>query len=571
MEERSGLSGPPSAVTAWTQDDDIPSAERVKPEAGSAGATAVVPSLTMRDAVAAVMLVAVAFGLATAAIVGPSGRVQQGVPFLFSDQGHNLLMADTLLSGGSLYRDLFSPYGPIPAYAHAAAAWMFGNTPLVYLFFLAVVSSLNVGLAYALIRRVADLPVAVFVTAIGVLPVALVPGALAGGYTFAAYLPIERAMLLLVALAWAAPGERSIWRSILIGCLLGTWQGIRFGGAIVAAGAILIVDALSLGYRGFRGEGSRRWAISLVAIGAGFWAVEVSWAVYAFSTLPSSLAQDVLWPRLMLQGWPNAALRWPSWGGWRLMIGQYLLPLSAGALGLAGLRRWSIVEHGSETDGRLRSALADQGAVFILTCFYIVGCCYYFRMVHHFRQFLWALVPAAAWELQRRGGIMRASVACAWLPGFATMVRSILAPTVALSPLMSVSLPTGGAIYASAPMAERIRFLERFVAEDVHGAPVLFVSSVEPASGWYYAYHVAHATRHTWFFAPHLIRPYEEDAFIEALSRTVAFIECDDDLGSGLLQGGSLDQVFPPAVSRAILGRLEPWKSESGCRIYHLW
>jgi hypothetical protein len=131
-------------------------------------------------------------------------------------------------------------------------------------------------------------------------------------------------------------------------------------------------------------------------------------------------------------------------------------------------------------------------------------------------------------------------------------------------------LPTGGAIHTSAPMPARIRFLDRFAAE-VHGAPVLFVPGpYASASGWYYAYHVAHATRHTWFFAPNLIRPYEEDAFIEALSRTVAFIECDDDQGHGLLGDRGLDLVFPPAVSRVILSRLEPWKSEAGCRIHHL-
>jgi hypothetical protein len=536
-----------------------------------AGATSVVTPLTVQDAVAAVVLMAAGFGLATAAIVGRSGA-SQGSGFLFGDEGHNLLVAHVLLSGGSLYRDVYSQYGPFPAYAHAAAAWIFGNTPLGYLLFLAFVSSLNVGLAYALIRRAADLPVAVFVTAMGVLPLVLIPGSLAGGYTSAAYTPIERAMLLLVALAWTAPVERSIRRSILIGCLLGTWQGVKFGGATVAGGAILMVDAFSLGRHGFRGASLRAWATSLVAIGAAFCAVEVAWATYLFSTLPSGPVLDVLWPRFMLRTytWAPPGLRWLSWGGWRLMIGQYLLPLSAAAVGLAGLTRWSIAAPGSGTDGRVRSERADQGAVFILTCFYGIGSCYYFRMAHHSRGFLWALVPAAAWELQRRGGVVRASAACVWFPGFATMVRAILVPAVATLPVVSVSLPTGGAIRTSAPMADRIRFLERFVAEEVHGAPVLFVPArFAGGSGWYYAYHVAHATRHTWFFATNVIRPYEEAAFIEALSRTVAFIDCDDDEGKGLLPD-ALDLVFPPAVSRAVLSKREPWKSESGCRVYHL-
>jgi hypothetical protein len=549
-------------------------AGHVKTEERAGGTISTVAPLTVQDVVAVVLLMAVGFGLSTAAIVGRSGPVSQSIGFLFGDEGHDLLVAQTLLSGGSLYRDVFSQYGPIPAYAHAAAAWLFGNTPLTYLFFLAALSSLNVGLAYTLIRRAANLPVAVSVTAMGVVPVALIPGSLTGGYTGAAYGPIERAMLLLVALAWTAAGRRSIKRSLLIGCLLGTWQGIRFGGATVAAGAILIIDACSVGFDGFSRASLRAWALSLVAIGWAFCAVEATWALYAFSTLPSGVALDALWPSFMLQSytWVAPELRWLSWGGWRLMIVQYLLPLSAAVLGLAGLRRWSIASPGSGTDDRVPSVRADQGAVFILTCFYVIGCCYYFRMVHHFRAFMWALVPAAAWELQRRGGIVRAAVACFWFPGLAIMVRSILAPAAPLlPPPVRVNLPTGGAIYTSAPMAGRIRFLERFVAEEAHGSPVLLVPRrFGSASGWHYAYHVAHATRQTSFYASNLIRPYEEDAFIAALGRTVAFIECDDDWGKGELPEVTPDLIFSPAVSRAIISRLEPWKSEAGCRVYHL-
>ena len=59
------------------------------------------------------------------------------------------------------------------------------------------------------------------------------------------------------------------------------------------------------------------------------------------------------------------------------------------------------------------------------------------------------------------------------------------------------------------------------------------------ASGWHYAYTVPHATRHTWFFASNVIRPYEEAAFIEALNRTVALIDCDDGDGGDQSRGRS--------------------------------
>ena len=121
----------------------------------------------------------------------------------------------------------------------------------------------------------------------------------------------------------------------------------------------------------------------------------------------------------------------------------------------------------------------------------------------HFRQFLGALVPAAAWELQRRGAAVRTGVACIWAPGFALMMRACVMPAAAASLLATVNLPTGGTIHTSAALAERILIFERFTFRRTpQGAPVLFVQrGLGGASGWHYAYTVPHATRHTWFFA----------------------------------------------------------------------
>ena len=66
------------------------------------------------------------------------------------------------------------------------------------------------------------------------------------------------------------------------------------------------------------------------------------------------------------------------------------------------------------------------------------------------------------------------------------------------------------------------------------------------------------------------IRPYEEAAFIDALNRTVALIDCDESGGGGQPPDVTLDLPFPPAVALAVRSRLTPWKSEAGCRVYHL-
>lgn len=484
--------------------------------------------------------------------------------FLFGDRGHNLLIAQTLLSGGRLYRDVFSQYGPVPAHAHAAFAAVFGNTPTTYLTFAAFFSCLNVPLAYALARRAAGVPVAAGVT-LAFLTLSLVPGSLVGGYTDAAYISIERSVLLLVALGWRVPDGRSVSRSLWLGCLLGVWQGVRFGGTFFAGAAILLLDGLYVHGVGWSADRGRAWMRSLAVVLAAFAAVEAVWAVLVFSTLDPALAIDVLWPRYMLrqyESWVTSDLRWIQWEGWRAMVAQYLLAAVAGALGIVAVGCWWV---DLSTPGRARMGprTPDTAAVFVPLCFFVLALFTYFRMVHHFRQFAWTLVPAAAWGLERWGGAIRATVGALWAPGVAVFLKSVLMPAAA-GPLMAVVLPAGGTLHLSPDIVERVEFLRRFINTETPGVPVLFVGS-RSGSGWVHAYRVPHATRHTWIWAPEILRPYEEETFIRALDLTAALIECD---GNGL--GESPPLPFPPAVAAAIRSRLRPWTQGAGCRTYHL-
>ena len=216
--------------------------------------------------------------------------------YLFQDEGLNLVVADTLLSGGLLYRDVAFLYGPIPAYLHAGFAALFGNTPSVYLRLLVLISCLDVGLAYLLLRRAAGIPVAAAITVGGIFTLALTPGSIVGGLTSSVYVPLERTVLLLLALAWEAPAARGVGRSVLIGSILGTWQGVRFGAAAVAGGSILLVNAIWIAAAGISPSALRAWARSLAVIAAGFIGFELIWIVAAFSTLPSEIAWDTVWP-----------------------------------------------------------------------------------------------------------------------------------------------------------------------------------------------------------------------------------------------------------------------------------
>jgi hypothetical protein len=479
-----------------------------------------------------------------------------GADFLFHDAGHNLLTAHAILSGQTLYRDIFFPYGPISAYAYAVPAWRFGNTPQVYLGLFAMVSALNAALAYRLVRRSAGAGVVVAVS-VGLLALLPIPGAIAGAFTSSPFVVLERTALLLLALTWSPPDMRSTPRAAGLGLVFGVWQGIKFGGAFVGGGAVVILDALCLTAVGWSNQNVRRWARSLLVTGATFLGVESVWVVYAVATQPAGIARDVIWPYFMFHayGVVGDAIRWLTWGGWRLMVGQYLLPLTAAMLGIYGLGAWL------RTLRQRREADAS-GSAFILLLFYGVASCGYFHHVFHFQQFFWALVPPVAFAIDRASTRARLAVAAAWAPGVWLVLHTALLTQVPAS-METVRLPTGGRVVVSAAIAQRLSFLARIHAA-TGDAPILYAPV---GSGWHYAYGVPAASRHTFFFAPDVIRPYERDAFVRSIDRLGAIVTCGDEPGPA-----SLDNQLrlDPTIQTLVFGRLQVWQSDAGCIAYRV-
>jgi hypothetical protein len=308
---------------------------------------------------------------------------------------------------------------------------------------------------------------------------------------------------------------------------------------------------------GWSNEGFRRWARSLLATGAAFLSVETLWILYAFATQPAAIARDVIWPYFMFHAYAVVGddIRWLAWGGWRLMIGQYLLPLTAAMLGVYGLAAWL------RALGQRREPDAS-GSAFVLLLFYGVASCGYFHHVFHFQQFFWALVPPAALAIDRASTRARLAVAAAWAPGIWLVLHAALL-THAPASMEAVRLPTGGRVVVSAAIAERLSFLARIHAA-TGGAPILYAPV---GSGWHYAYGVPAATRHTFFFAADVIRPYERDAFVRSIDRLGAVITCGDAAGPASLEGQlPLDETVRPLV----FGRLQLWQRGAGCLAYRV-
>jgi hypothetical protein len=155
--------------------------------------------------------------------------------------------------------------------------------------------------------------------------------------------------------------------------------------------------------------------------------------------------------------------------------------------------------------------------------------------------------PAAAWQLQR-------------LPGALLVFRSAFL-TAASTSVEHVQLPSGGSIVVDSVIKARLTLLSGLAAEGtVLYAPV--------GSGWHFAYRAPITTRHSWFFAPDVIRAYDRAEFVRSLDEISSVVTCAPQ-GSLTVP---LSSVFPlpREISAEVYSRLELRKTEAGCRVYRV-
>src|SRR3954452_9809907 len=247
-------------------------------------------------------------------------EVTRTAAYLFGDEAYSLFVADRLLHGARLYEDVAYPYGFLPVRLYAAVASVAGNSPVVYLQCLLAISLLNLALRITLLRRVAAPTVAIFIAFAAGLPLLLIPGALVGGYTGTPYIPVERALMLAIVLAWRPPATRSRTSAIALGVLIAALQTVKFGPALAMAGAVAIGDVVVK----IRDRGTVRLLLRAAALtfGAAL-AGELLLVVVTRATLSPEIAADVLWPSYLLQAYSGAA-RWPAWYGSRKFVGRDL-------------------------------------------------------------------------------------------------------------------------------------------------------------------------------------------------------------------------------------------------------
>lgn len=471
--------------------------------------------------------------------------VTRNAAFLFSnDEAANLFVADRRHRGQLLYSEVAFQYGPVSIELYTRISAALGNTPTVFLITMAVLSAISVGLVAWLIRRSADAATALACVVVGLLPTMPLPGASVGGYASSIYMPLERLLLIAGVILWMSPAPRPWWRSVAIGAVLGLCQGIRFGSGAVMLASIVLIDlgAWALTVKPASARALR--ASALVA--AGFFIVEGMWALWAWHALPRSFALEFLWPLHMLETHRDTgAPRWPSVIGWHAAATQYLMPLLGAALGFAGLARWVRIPAAART--REWNA---QGSALALLVFFLLASLFYFRHEHHFRQFAWTLVPAAAavvasFDRPRRLALLVMCLPAVW-PVASALARRPSPDVVRLD------VPRGYSMFVPPTVAERVAFLERYRGI----GPVMFVPD---GAGWLYAYGIDHVTRHVLFYSRAVVRPFEEERFVRDAARAAAVIRCED---------ASRPWPLPVSAVAMITERFRPAASGAGCTVW---
>jgi hypothetical protein len=484
-----------------------------------------------RDALLVLALVLLALALGVGSLLLRPDRHQGAEGLLFGDIGYNFWVVDRLLSGDRLFAEVAYQYGPLPAYLHASAAAVFGNTIATFHGLLLAISLLNVLLATLLIRSVASRTTTAVVVGLGLTASLLVPGSLLGGNSNSVYIPLERTLVLLAALAWSPPLSRPRARAILLGVAIGGWQLVRFGGGVFLGAALVATDLLALWWtRSLHREGLGRWVRSLLITAGVAAGIQVAQAAVALATLPEPIAWDYIWPAYVLEsyaGWVTTEVRWPRWGGWNLLIGQYLSPLVGGAAGLLALA-WYLRHRARGVRAEPERSLAARSIRLLLPLiFFLIASVGMFRMAYHFLQFAWALVIPAAWLFQRSGWAVRGGMLALLVPCFALNARSIFVtpPAADQEPFRT---PRGEVLWATPAVREELEWVASEIASAGRSAEQTErTAMILPlGAGFHYAFGVETPLRQVWFL-PGFARPYDNAQIAASLDGLDAVVVRD--------------------------------------------
>ena len=450
----------------------------------------------------------------------PTAELWQG--FIFRDAGHVLTIADQLLQGGALYKDIFYQYGPFPAWFYTSVAAVFGNSPATVLTMQQVLSLVVAGLAYRLLRSALPQTQTILFLIIGLFPLLLLPGSSLAEFSGLDYVSWERLLLLAIALAWKLPQQRTRWYAVAQGGLLGFLQLNKFGSAFVAGAALVLVDLFYVREFATTRSSRRQWLITNLILLASFALVEGGWIVAAFRFLPNQIAWDTIWPYYMLESYASYVIgadRWPRWQN-----AGYFVVAQLPAIAALFLFAYSVFRHASRrTPTAVFSGERAFGGFAFLAAFFLIGLTIYFRHVWHIYQYLWMIIPAAGWAIRDARLPLQAALLALWLPAFAMSVKGLL-PRQPAAELVLETFPSGDKVWLEPVVQKRLAALHAYLltleSPASSGPRILLFPD---AGGLHHFFRAPARTRFFWFTGS-LVQKHDEARFLEDFSSLDAVV-----------------------------------------------
>lgn len=467
---------------------------------------------------------------------------------VFQDLGVSHFVADRLYKGERLYADIAYPYGPLSAWAWSAVAIIGGNNPGTLTLFNLAGTVFFILLLYVGISRMSN-GLAAMLTCTCTLVL----------WGESPYHPLERCLIASVLVAWEPPTSRSFRNAALVGCFLGCWQWVKFGGAVYFAAALLIVDfaILVLG-RAHRAQ-ARRWLMTTGMAASIAVAIEVMQIIWAYSLFQPQIAADVIWPSytsehyLLLRqtdvSWQNFVARYRF-----LAPGLFATILSATVI-LTRLCR-------ADNDSRRMAGLL------VPPVFFLLGIGTYIGPSHKYLSYMWCLSPPVAILIVRWPRSSTLILVGLYLPY--RLIKEQLARASPERPVVQTLAQDFTVEWRD------LRYQEAYTAAVAECDLWAGDQSVRPlvlpvGSGFYFLNRLPSPSRHTWLL-PCYFRPYDEDSFLENLDNIPFIIYT----GAGTIPDEAtvaqlLSPTFGPKVTAAIAGRVRvEIRVNNACRIYRL-
>jgi hypothetical protein len=433
--------------------------------------------------------------------------------WVLDEHGNQLLRADLLTRGLSLYGDLECQYGPLPIWAWYGMTRLLGNTMAANVFFhnlsaLAVVAALFWWATRCTARRSTVLAIA---GALAILAFARTPYCylLLAPLCNIEYLSVERLCLIALVALWSPPDRRGAARAFGMVAVFGAWQLTKISGACFGFVAFAIVDGLWVLSR--RPLDVRRWLRWWGIVGAGTAGIEVLRIAVFVALFGREIGLRTAWPLYVAVDYAGTWLT--LWAGWRHFMAVVLPIVSLLAAAVWKLSR--VIRRGS-ADSTWTDPLYWQAAV--ATAFYVLGLLPFVGFFGHewlFFQYQWALLPFGLALVDRRP--VWAAILIALHVGPLNRAVSEVRRRVPAAQLETLTV-RGGTITARIGDPQ-IPFIRAALAEvDARRpAPTLIASGSWGGGGWYFAAGESRLPRNPFFNSAGARRPEDNEEFAALL------------------------------------------------------